>query len=236
MFCGGTDLTKEHVWPRWLNGVIGEGTRFGYRHGTATTSENFMWSASGFTQTVGDVCRRCNNGWLSALEAAAKPLLSPMIQGRVQTLDEAEQKTVAVWAAKTAAVIDRTHRYRTIPPEHARLLGQLREPPSGVLVWLAAYGVDTFVGTHKGFRLSLGRDGGHAYGATLSVGHLVLQVLGLPEEVPPTPPIPSETLDFIVQAWPPVGGAVSWPPKFAVDDEGLENLSAPPWETSKAGG
>jgi hypothetical protein len=90
--------------------------------------------------------------------------------------------------------------------------------------------VNTFVGTHKGFRFPLGEERGDAFGATFSVGHLVLQVLGLPEEEAEPLSLPSETLNFIVQVWPPVDGPVRWPPKYAVDDEGLENLSAPPWE------
>jgi hypothetical protein len=47
------------------------------------------------TQTVGDVCRQCNSGWLSELEAAVKPLLTPMIRGDRQTLGPEDQRIVA---------------------------------------------------------------------------------------------------------------------------------------------
>lgn len=236
MFCGGTGLTQEHVWPRWLDGAVGRKVTFGYRHGTAGSEPKALeWTARGFTHTVGDVCRRCNSGWLSQLESAAKLFLTPMIRGEPQTLGWEQQRIVATWAMKTAAVIDRTHRHRTIPPEHGRVLRERREPPPGIYVWLAAYGVDTFVGTHKGFQFPLGGQRGDAYGATLSIGHLVLQILGLPEEDIEPLSLPSPTLDFIVQVWPIVDGSIRWPPKYAVDDQGLENLSAPPWERSDSG-
>jgi hypothetical protein len=107
MFCGGSGLTQEHVWPRWLNGAVELGRLFGYRHGTeGSEPEAFEWSAGGFTQTVGDVCRQCNSGWLSELEAAVKPLLTPMIRGDRQTLGPEDQRIVAAWAMKMAAVID----------------------------------------------------------------------------------------------------------------------------------
>jgi hypothetical protein len=104
-----------------------------------------------------------------------------MIRGEHQTLAPEDQRIVATWGMKMAAVTDRTHRHRTIPPEYGRLLRERWEPPRGVYVWLAGYGVNTFVGTHKGFRFPLGEESGDAYSATLSVGHLVLQVLGLPQ-------------------------------------------------------
>jgi hypothetical protein len=189
MFCGGTGLTQEHVRPRWLEGAIEEDAPLGYRHGTAGAEPAPLeWTGRGFTHTVGDVCRRCNSGWLSELESAAKPLLTPMIRGKHQTLGPRQQRVVATWVMKTAAVIDRTHRHRTVPPEHGRVLRERREPPPGVYVWLAAYGVDTFVGTHKGFQFPSGGGIDDAYGATFSIGHLVLQVLGLPEgEAEPFP-------------------------------------------------
>jgi hypothetical protein len=156
-----------------------------------------------------------------------------MIRGEHQTLDPEQQRIVATWATKSAAVIDRTHRHRTIPPEHGRFLRERGEPPLGVLVWLAAYGVDTFVGTHKGFRIPLAAQRGNAYGATISIGQLVLQVLGLPEGGAEPSALPSPTQHFIVQVWPPVDWEVSWPPRFSVDDQGLETLSAPPWEANR---
>ena len=46
----------------------------------------------------------CNNGWLSALEGAAKPVLAPLIRGESRRLPYDDQAVIAAWTCKTALV------------------------------------------------------------------------------------------------------------------------------------
>lgn len=63
-------------------------------------------------------CETCNNTWMSQFEQTARPLLTPPIQDRgVEWASEAEQTSVAVWAMKTALMLDRSvvPSSRTVP-------------------------------------------------------------------------------------------------------------------------
>jgi len=56
----------------------------------------------------GDICKRCNFGWMSSLEAAVKPWILGIVDktdlSRLQ--DPARRLTFSRWAVKTACVID----------------------------------------------------------------------------------------------------------------------------------
>jgi hypothetical protein len=56
---------------------------------------------------LGRVCRGCNNGWMSQLEAAAKPTLLELAAGRVSVSELSPgRRTFARWALKTAAALN----------------------------------------------------------------------------------------------------------------------------------
>ena len=82
VFCGG-GTSKEHILARWLirdckldneNALIGFGASQKDTFETVTEEQ----SLSKFLLT--SVCRRCNNGWMSALENTAKRALTPLLQ------------------------------------------------------------------------------------------------------------------------------------------------------------
>ena len=79
-FCGSDkDLTREHVWPRWAQDLVGAEPA---PYVAAVEKEiTRVWTASPATLTVRLVCRACNNGWMARLEHAARPVLTPLIIG-----------------------------------------------------------------------------------------------------------------------------------------------------------
>src|SRR4051794_34926714 len=105
VFCGRAPVTKEHVWPDWMRRR--EGIREARthrqvfeRHGEI--EEDRDWESQPFKMTVRAVCRECNNGWMGDLEANAKALLGPMLDGRGRQLHRGGQLHLAAWALKTA--------------------------------------------------------------------------------------------------------------------------------------
>jgi hypothetical protein len=139
VFCDGPADSKEHAYPDWLTDVLpGEGALKHARGDDPDTQRR--WDAAGFDVQVRQVCRTCNNGWMSRLEVRAQELLTPLILGtRTGSLSVAEQKTIAAWAWKTGAMLALAHpndeRYVT-PPDY----GYFREhqrPPRGTYVWIA---------------------------------------------------------------------------------------------------
>jgi hypothetical protein len=95
--------------------------------------------------TIGDVCKKCNTGWMSGLEEAAAPLLTPLIEGRRQQYGNDELLVLRSWATKTAigfACFSREAFRQSIPPglAHGLLTAHTSAaefPP--VLAWAASY-------------------------------------------------------------------------------------------------
>src|SRR5437588_10121648 len=99
-------LTGEHVWPDWTQPYLasseGKGThrRTVLRYGKEP--EMREWRDDPATSKVNDVCEKCNTGWMSDLETAAKPYLLTMIQGRGRTYHTGGLTLIGTLAAKTA--------------------------------------------------------------------------------------------------------------------------------------
>ena len=79
VFCGGTPVTLEHVWPRWVAAILADGGPVQVERGV--DDEPATWQQVSLEVTIRRVCAICNNGWLSELEQAAKPRLEPLILG-----------------------------------------------------------------------------------------------------------------------------------------------------------
>lgn len=184
-FCGSSGpLTKEHVWSNWLADVSPD-TRPG-PHVMADDDEVLrIWEDDLFKLTVRCVCRRCNNTWMSQLEEAAKPVLTPLIREHRCTLSPEAQLVVATWAVKTVLVSQGREIGDRVPREHFEALYKHRRPPDDVSVIAADYSgrrYPAFI-SHQVKTLTVESSDGRrqplqTYQGTVSVGHLVLMVFG----------------------------------------------------------
>jgi hypothetical protein len=180
------------------------------------------WSAPAFTHTVGGICRRCNNGWMSHLEAVAKPVLLGPMKGRRARWSSTEQQTVATWAVKTvlvAALATAKLPDGVVPSGFYRQFGSepSRLPPR--VVWVGRYDTEGQFPTalHMAGALLLRADApppGHpepsnAFHATMVVGALAFRVVGhdlLGADI--GEPRPARSWSRIE----PTPGPVRWPP------------------------
>ena len=80
-----SELTREHVLPDWLT-EIGLDPEPSIHHAGPLNRLPRQWSAKPFKTTVKMVCASCNNGWLSQLESAVKPVIAPLIRGEGRRL------------------------------------------------------------------------------------------------------------------------------------------------------
>lgn len=212
VFCGATPLTKEHLWPDWMRRQLATSERFDYRleqEEDGVETRDLSFSSPPFTQTVRVVCATCNNGWMSAIEADAKPILEQLTEARGRHLHRAEQRKLAAWAFLKAIVFDHLHPSElSIPIGHREQLYSQREPPtSGVWIRVASYeACELCHYAYQGLKLARDGepepDGPTVYFVTLTVGALVVQVAGslLPEWDFGGVPYPEE-LD-VVEIWP----------------------------------
>lgn len=111
LFCGASGagvLSKEHVIPQWLLKHLKLPEDDKLFQGVASSASNTLAQAprihSSFNFVQGHVCQKCNNGWMSRLEVAAKPILVPLIDGErtIESLTREEAEIVGKWTCKTA--------------------------------------------------------------------------------------------------------------------------------------
>jgi hypothetical protein len=240
LFCGSRGpLSEEHVFGEWLKklGHGGNGIRE-YVDGAAPVIQ----VGGPFSKTLKIVCRSCNNGWMSRMEDAVKPLLIDMFNGNRVELDEAAQRDLARWAFKTAAVLAHvTGRQGQVPVEQCRAFHQTDEPPPGVFIRIGAASVSSNhhgeqVGESSFLKLPMVMTAGNkrfdipAYSARFRLFTVVFDVFGtfVSDKVANSLGLPSGGLQtqvevgedmgrVLVQIWPPMNPTVWWPPVNSLD-------------------
>lgn len=117
VFCGGNPLTEQHVFPKWMESEFKTP-----RNGTSNIRMSFdnpfnktlnLSSSVTFkkNRTIGKkllkyFCATCNNGWMSKIEEAAKPLIIDLIRERKHKLDVGEQLILSRWACLSTIVYE----------------------------------------------------------------------------------------------------------------------------------
>jgi hypothetical protein len=218
LFCGARAGSREHLWPDWLNNVLPDYTDTTYTLGGQRGTQSWS-SKKPATHKIGAVCTDCNTGWLSRLETAAKPLLTPLITGHKQRLNAEAELIIAAWAFKIAilgeyldpssAVIDREAR---------RWLFDHGEPAAETYVYLGATDARWPGDTHYSDKkmalhpiagaVSEGLVGNVS---TILIKHLALQVGWSPlngAKFMYQAPFDGS----LAQIWPILAGSVQWPP------------------------
>lgn len=136
VFCGSTGLTKEHVFPNWMSKMLDSRL-------TATTTiekkgqADKIYTGAILQHQAKVVCANCNNGWMSNLETAVKPILSKMLfdLNHSTTLGKDEQKLLAFWAQKTTMILNvSTGADYSIPAEACADLYHKQEPIEQITV------------------------------------------------------------------------------------------------------
>jgi hypothetical protein len=129
-YCGQKGSTKEHVWPRWirnhaLNAMgVDDDNLVTYAATTETRAAvpveaRRRFGHSRLTLTIKRVCRECNNGWMSQLEEAVQPVLTPMIEGRDRELTSGRRAGAAYVGNENGAELCTCKRARLPPPRCA---------------------------------------------------------------------------------------------------------------------
>ena len=190
--------------------------------------------------TVKTVCNPCNNGWMSALEAECIPLIGSMMQGVTVPLSEDQQRLVAVWATKTAMMMDsikgREAGKRFYTRAECEQLRAERVIPDDTRIWLGQYiGDGTLGGFGTDFTVVAAELGmqrvARGMANTIVVGRLVLQIVTIhrhPEHlhrnISDVQPKPGDWQDLLVPIC-PSSRTVEWPPKHPfANNEGAHGI------------
>ena len=148
-FCSGSELTKEHIWPKWA-AVHFPRTPHDQRFEVLRAEEIKSRTVTSFdrrerhghttTKTVKVVCRRCNGSWMGTLEEQARPFLETMLLGKPAVLDPKAQELVARWVTLKMMVIDLATPADTVflAEDRAKFM-KLGTIPIGMKIWLFPY-------------------------------------------------------------------------------------------------
>lgn len=230
MFCSGRVSTKEDAWPLWLLRRIGA-DRPGEINGERGGAELRSWCIARPGVRVRFVCRGCNNGWMSELESRAKPVIEPLLDDVPYVLTADHQRTLAVWAVKSAMVFEALRLNQPWVFTHEERM-QLRESstlPPRTKVWIAkcinlpgpcCAASDLFT------KAPASTDQERACVTTMAFGPLAIQVLNfrlpyvVPDSVDITTDLRSGPWDSVTaQVWPGLQPLVSWPAAMGLAGE-----------------
>lgn len=112
IFCGGTEMSEEHIVADWVLRAFVRSRKPGRGFaGTFTAPDRLKVEAAEPVQTAEVTCKGCNDGWLSLIDNAAAQVLKPLIRGKSDVeLDTAEQTAFAAWIYKCALIFDAAQR------------------------------------------------------------------------------------------------------------------------------
>jgi len=224
LFCDKPANSKEHLWSDWVLKSLKSRDPIVQTLGKAP-SKTFTGPV-----TVRCVCRECNNGWMSGLEARVKPLVGSLMQDVSVCLDAAQQKDVSLWALKTAMVLEGTksrsaaHCYQQADCEQLRLSSSI---PARTRIWLGRFSGSGLLASGTDIWLNIGEvlRAAHRCITTTMVGHLAIQVLS--DCIPAR--YDNETVqvgcklgpwnELLIDVW-PLAGSAMWPPALTFTNDG----------------
>lgn len=237
IFCGATGkLTREHVWPQWLGTVVTPKTGQHVFAEAGTTTREF--TQRDFEIQVKKVCEDCNGGWMSQMEAAVKPVLTPMIKGEHPVLvSAADQELLTAWATKTAMTMEfAPTAQRAIPQVHRDYIQQTHRAPPRVKAWIGGRSAGTSIVRYDYQRIGDDQpdhdDDG--YGVMIAVGGVFIHLLSLPTSLgsdpvqdPGIPFDPTGALSHVMTRITPARrGDIPFPPPTLVDEQELDGFFA----------
>ena len=212
-FCPTTaNLNGEHIWSDWLNPLLPGRKQFNVRNDKRQIIKT--WTSPELNWKAKVVCKSCNSGWMSDLESQhAKPSLSELITGKKGILiDQPRARSIALFAFKTAVVLDHLMRDRE-PFFDGAARHEFRKSltiPAGVGVFIAASAL-----SGRGEANTLYFESNlpaprffHAYVLTYSIEHVVVQVAACKSFGVSAAKVQNQ---FAVPLWPEVPADFVWP-------------------------
>jgi hypothetical protein len=239
-FCPHTgDLSREHIFSDWMEELF-----VGPIDATIkdSTGLNKNWhidsNIADFAAKI--VCEKCNNSWMSAIEDRAKPILFLLIKGETAfSIGPAEAHALAIFAFKTAVVIDHSDRSRS-PFFSSRIRNGFRTSlaiPNFVQMWFCGYDGHR---NDRSFRTHY-HGGGigptypiQMYVCTVAIGLFVFQVFSVKHfrsiALYPTPGCEGLAIPF----WPVIPRGFTWPHLVNLSNVLQFEIFARRWERVRA--
>jgi hypothetical protein len=225
----------EDAWPTWITEQFPSARPAPFRS-ERLGHQRREWPARRPELRVKQVCRTCNNGWMSRLETSARPYLQPLLTGTPAILDYLAQSSIAVWAVKTAMVIEGLElaSQRRYSQKERTAFAQFMVIPPRTVIWLASLPDVTLFYTAERIQLDqIVETRFTAITFTIGLARLALQVMTMrvPLDVDAQARImtsvrPGRWNESTAKIWPADTVAVRWPLSLELNGEpGLDELA-----------
>lgn len=236
LFCPNRAGTLEDIWPLWVIKSVGADPVSPTEFWNTVNAPPLRWPGPKFTTKK--FCRDCNNGWMSRLESAVRRTMGGLINDIAMELDAEQQRALALWAVKTAMVIEGVKQAKNgfYTRDDRSAFRQTLVPPMQTAVWIGRCAQSNNLhGEARKLHVSNPtatnplEDG---CATTFVIGRLVIQVLSVKRK----PYAMHGNLRLrmrsgpwdkkLVQIWPVEKQRVAWPPpeSFSDLDDGLRDL------------
>ena len=128
----------EHVLRRWFQGRIPASVGLeNYQNVAFREVRTRQIPVSPFDVPINDVCKRCNESWLNAIEESVGDLTVELANLRTAIIPRDRASALAVWTVKTALMmtsLDRSLGANAPPSLFAALFADPTTPPKGCRV------------------------------------------------------------------------------------------------------
>jgi hypothetical protein len=231
MFCGEPADSREDIVPTWIAkqrlvppGDLQPVTY--WSHGVAV----HQWSSQtlAFLKIKG-VCNKCNNEWMSRIDAAAKKHLLVMMQGDTIHLDPAAQVELATWACLKAMVWESVAEGVVTSSHDREEIWKRQLPPAYAVVVLGRVPV----ADHSEFGLQnvfvrAQRQPGASFdnvsATAVTLGDFVDWVILNPTALGRADFKPTPIDDDLITIYPPSTSTLQWPPLTALTLEEVRSV------------
>lgn len=148
IFCGGTGMTKEHLFSDYLtrrNLILKVDTHKQdiqrYSDDGIQSVHPGKWRQGAMAQKkIRNVCRKCNGGWMSEVVNAAAGTVELMIKGEPFTLTNDDQTKLATWIALTSIMWEYTDVIsQKISDKDRQYIYNQRVAPENWRIFVGAY-------------------------------------------------------------------------------------------------
>ena len=148
VFCGGNDLSKEHLWPEWMHPLLPHDTS--QSHASLLKSRNYIegkqvhehqprkhkgpMRAAKFRM----VCRTCNSEWMGRIESQAKPIISSLMLSEEINLDKSDIEKIATWFSLRTMIFELSGNpnAKTVPKSDYDYIRAYALPPTHWRIWI----------------------------------------------------------------------------------------------------
>jgi hypothetical protein len=236
-FCGQPGpMSKEHAWPQWMKaGAEVRSSRTTTDIGFGRTSDDAFGEmanvrrdrqGSVLTIKVREVCAKCNSGWMSELEVAARPVLHRLWLGLLTKLTTSEIATIAAWSLKTSWMHERAHHQKptALPQQRLALAGG--RLVSHTRVWAACHqgGIDFACPIARVSTVRHGDGWDSQHRRHVMIAAIVCHGVALLVRTDNGAGVPKMSLDQ--GTWLPLTprssrGRLAWPPRGRVSDDDI---------------